>query len=46
MCSEIIFDEVDFSERDLLFLTNYVINWTEISNEHISITCSQGIMLS
>ena len=46
MCSEIIFDEVDFPDPDLLFITNYVINWPEISNEHVLIACSQGIRLS
>ena len=47
MCSEIIIDDVDFfSDRNLLLITNYVINWPEISNEHIVIACSQDIRLS
>ena len=45
MISEIIFDEVGFSDRNLLILTNYVINWPEISNVHIFNACSQGIKL-
>ena len=46
MCSKIIFDEVDFfSERYLLFLTNYVMNGPKILHEHIFIACSQGIRL-
>ena len=41
MCSEIIFDKLNFSDRSsLLFFTNYVINLPRIPNEHIFISCS------
>ena len=45
MCSEIIFDKIDFFDHVLLFFTNYDINWPKNLNEHILIACSQGIRL-